>query len=49
VRVSLVNAEGIEGPFGTAQSLAVPEPPRRRWWLLLLPLGATAGAIIATF
>ena len=48
VRVSLVNADGIEGPFGPVQSLVVTSPPRRRWWLLLLPLGATAGAIIGT-
>ena len=46
VRVRIVNAEGITGPYGPVQVLDVPKLPRRKWWWwLLIPLGA--GALVA--
>ena len=48
VRVRVVNAEGVEGPYGPTQTLDVPRPPRSKWWWLLVPIGA-AGAIVAAF
>ncbi|AMY12497.1 FecR protein [Luteitalea pratensis] len=47
VRVRVVNAEGVSGPFGPTQSLDIPKPPRSKWWWILLPLGA--GALVAAF
>ena len=47
VRVRLVNAEGVTGPFGPTQSLDIPKPPRSKWWWILLPLGA--GGLVAAF
>ena len=46
IRVRIVNAEGIEGPYGPTQSLDVPRRPRSKWWWLLLPAGV-AGALLA--
>lgn len=46
VRVAIVNAEGVEGPFGTAQSLTIPRAPRRHWWWLVGP-AAVIGALLA--
>lgn len=46
VRLRLLNAEGVEGPYGPTQSLDVPRPPRSKWWWLLLP-AAAAGIVVA--
>ncbi len=47
VRVRIVNSDGVSGPFGVAQSLVVPRPPRGGWWWLLLPFGV--GGLVAAF
>lgn len=39
LRVRTIDADGLVGNFGAPQQVQVPEPPRR-WWPLLLPLGA---------
>jgi hypothetical protein len=46
VRVSFVDADGVEGPFGPVQSLVVPKLPPSRWQWLLISL-PTIGALIA--
>jgi len=46
VRVRLVNADDVAGPYGPTQAFDVPRPPRSKWWwLLLVPAGA--GAVVA--
>jgi hypothetical protein len=48
VRVRLVNADGIDGPYGPTQTFDVPRPPRSKWWWLLL-VPAAAGPVVAAF
>jgi hypothetical protein len=47
VRVAIVNAEGIEGPFGPVQSFEVPKLRTRSWWWLAEPIAALAGFLVA--
>jgi hypothetical protein len=47
VRVAIVNADGIEGPFGPAQTFEVAPIARRSWWWILEPVGVLAGFLVA--
>ena len=47
VRVALVDADGLEGPFGPAQAFEIVKPKTRSWWWVLEPIGALAGLLVA--
>jgi hypothetical protein len=47
VRVAIVNADGIEGPFGPVQTFDVPKIAKRSWWWLLEPIGVLTGFLVA--
>jgi hypothetical protein len=48
VRVALVDADGLEGPFGPAQAFDVLKPKATRsWWWLAEPIGALAALLVA--
>lgn len=47
VRVAIVNADGIEGPFGPEQTFEVAPIARRSWWWILEPVAVLAGFLVA--
>ena len=47
VRIAIVNADGIEGPFGPVQSFEVPKLRTRSWWWLAEPIAVLAGLLVA--
>ncbi len=46
VRVSIVNAEGTEGPFGPVQSFDIAPIKTRSWWWVLEPIAVAVGLLI---
>ena len=49
VRVALVDADGLEGPFGPPQAFEVAKPKTRSWWWLIEPIGTLAALLVAAF
>jgi hypothetical protein len=47
VRVALVDADGLEGPFGPAQAFEVVKAKTRSWWWLAEPIGTLAALLVA--